>query len=241
MTAWAAARSKLREQNSNFFTQLSNTERYKDIAIEMEDTINPDGSIRPGLISRAKDREMLPPIEHPAREILNAYYSIKLETKLDIETGNIVQDWDTYFLKIDTILNALNKANRQDMADMITQNMTDLEKLRWEVYRKYFRGYNRRQQAILTTQFDEVQQAQIRAWIQGSPQERVEIEAIVDEHGQSLVGSYRQQTRTTGENLRKLSPELDGWLLFFEITNTTLTDAGQSYYSQFRKEWGIPE
>ncbi len=242
MTQWSRSRSDLRGRNANFFEDLSETERYMNVAINMEDVVRPDGTIREGMITRAKDRQMLPPIEHPAREILNAYYSIKLEKKLDPASGNIVNDWDGYFQKIDAIINALSGAKRDDLIQIITRTMTDLEKLRWEISRRYFRGYNRRQEAILRTQFNEEEQALIMRWTFGTPAERDALQEVMqEESGKKLISVYRSMISVAGQNLRKLGPELDAWLQFFEITDTTLTEEAALLYSQFRKDWGIPE
>ena len=240
MRQWASAKSKLSERNANFFKDLSETDRYRNVAIDMEDIIRPDGTVREGMITRAKDRDMLPPIEHPAKEILNAYYSIELEKKVDPASGNLVDDWDGYFQKIDTIINALRGTNRDDLIEMITKNMTDLVRLRWEVSRRYFRGYNRRQTAILLTQFSDEEQAIIMRWTFGTPTERDEMREV-EIDGKKVVSSYQEAARVTGQNLRMLSPELDAWLQFFEITDATLTDAATELYSQYRREWGIPE
>ena len=241
MKQWARGRSELRGKNANAFTILSETERYQGVAITMEDTIREDGTIREGMITRARDRNMLPPIEHPAKEILNTYYSIELEKKFDPASGKIIDDWDGYFLKIDAIINALKGAQREDLIKMITMNMTDLEKLRWDVSRVYFRGYNRRQEAILVTQFEPDQQEQIRKWIFGSPAERDQAQEIIMPDGNKLIATYQKGISTAGQNLRKLSPELDAWLQFFQITDTVLTDAAAQLYSQYCHEQGIPE
>ena len=58
--------------------------------------------------------------------------------------------------------------------------------------------------------------------------------------GKKLISHYRSLTSAIGLNLRKLSPELDAWLQFFEITDTTKTDAAAILYGQYRDEWGIP-
>ena len=242
MTQWGRERADLRGRNANFFTDLSETERYRDVAIDMDDVTRPDGSIREGMITRAKDRNMLPPIEHPAREILNTYYSIKLNQKLDPASGKIINDWDGYFQKIDTIINALSGVERDDLIQMITRTMTDLERLRWQISKRYFRGYNRRQEAILRTQFSEEDQDKIMKWIFGSPSERDAIQEIIhEESGRKLISYYQSLIAQTGKNLRTLSPELDAWLQFFEMTGTTYTDQAAQLYSQYRREWGIPE
>ena len=242
MTQWARARSELKSRNANFFQDLSETERYMGVAIDMEDTVRPDGSVREGMITRAKDRNMLPPIEHPAREILNAYYSIELEKKLDPASGKIVEDWDGYFQRIDTIISALSGVEQDDFVKMITRTMTDLEKLRWEVSKRFFRGYNRRQEAILRTLFDKEEQALIKRWIFGSPAERDAMQEVIhEESGKKLISYYQSLVDTAGQNLRTLSPELDAWLQFFETTDTTLTDEAARLYTQYRKDWGIPE
>ena len=240
MTQWSRELRSLKERNANFFTDLSETERYMNVAITMEDTERPDGTIREGMITRAKDREQIPPIEHPAREILNAYYSIELEKKIDPASGASIDDWDGYFLKIDTIIRALEGAERDDLIQSITKNLSDLEMLRWEISRRYFRGYNRRQEAIVTTLFTEEEQALIKRWIFGTPAERDAMQEI-EIDGRKLISAYQSAVSITGQNLRILSPELDAWLQFFEITDTTLTEGAAELYSQYRQDWGIPE
>ena len=239
MDQWGRERSNLRRRNADFFTSLSETDRYKNIALEMEDITREDGTIREGLISRAEKRDQLPPVQHPANELLNFYYSLKLERKLDPDTGTIIDDWDGYFLKIDAIINALEEVQRDDFIQIITKNMTDLEKLRWQVSKRYFRGYNRRQEAILVTQFTDVEQVQIKKWIFGTPAERDAAREILRDDGTKLISSYQSQVGITSRNLRKLSPELDAWLQFFEITDSTLTDAAAVLYLEYRRDNGI--
>jgi len=240
MKQWARGRSDLRSEYSNSFDFLSETERYKNVALELEDVVRPDGTIREGLISRAEKRNQLPPIQHPSEELLNYYYSIKLEKKLDPDSGKIIDDWDGYFLKIDAIVNTLQGVQREDFIRMITKNMTDLEKLRWEVSRKYFRGYTRRQEAIISTQFNDEEQALIKQWMFGTPTERDKLQEVLMPSGEKLIAHYRSLVRDMGINLRKLSPELDAWLQFFEITDTTQTDQATELYNQYRDKWGIP-
>jgi len=241
MEQWNRSRSDLRAKYANFFNDLSETERYKGVALDMDDVTRPDGTIREGLITRAEKRQQLPPIQHPAEELLNYYYSIQLEKVVDPNSGALIDDWDGYFLKIDAIVNTLKGVQREDFVAIITKNMTDLEKLRWEISHRYFRGYNRRQEAILSTQFDTDQQALIKRWIFGSPTERDEIQQVLLPNGRKLISYYQELVRQTGENLRRLSPELDAWLLFFEITSTTLSTQAQQLYSQYRRDYGIRE
>ncbi|KKN74199.1 hypothetical protein LCGC14_0392850 [marine sediment metagenome] len=240
MGQWTRNRSDIRSRYTNFFDDLSETDRYKDVALELEDIVREDGTIREGLISRAEKREQLPPVQHPSEELLNFYYSIQLEKKLDLASGKRVDDWDGYFLKIDAIISTLDGVEREDFILVITKNMTDLEKLRWNVSRRYFRGYNRRQEAVLGTQFNEEEQAVIRQWIFGTPAERDIAQEVEHTSGRKLVSFYQSQVATIGTNLRSLSPELDAWLQFFEITDTTKTDAAAILYGQYRDEWGIP-
>ena len=63
---------------------------------------------------------------------------------------------------------------------------------------------------------------------------------VLDEGGVKLISRYQSANRITGQNLRLLSPELDAWLQFFEVTDITLTDAAGELYNQFRDDWGIP-
>ncbi len=240
MRQWSKSRSDLRGRHANFFTDLSERERYKNVALEMDDVVRKDGTIREGLVSRAEKRGMIPPIEHPSRELLNAYFSIKLEKGFDAN-GNLTEDWDKYFLEIDTIVETLRGVEEEDFIQVITKSMTDLEKLRWEVSRRYFRGYNRRQQAILGTQYNEEEQSLIKQWILGTPAERdILQEVLIEGTDTKLIASYTTAVSQTGQNLRKLSPELDAWLQFFEQTDSTLTDAAGLLYIEFRNSWGIP-
>ena len=241
MQQWDAGRAALRERYTIAFDELAATDRYANVPLSLEDIVDDKGNVtRKGLKTIAEERNMLPPVAHPAEEILNLYYSIRLEKKFDEETGKLIDDWDGYFLKIDAILAALSGDRREDLVEMITRKMSPLEQLRWRISREWFRPYQRRNQAILATQFTPEQQIIIREWIFASPVRRDELrEIVIPETGNKLINTYQTMIRQAGLNLRMLNSELDAWLLFFEMTETTRTPAAQELYNRFRDEWGL--
>lgn len=241
MDMWDRGRAGLRERFSIAFDELSNTSRYKNVPITLEDIVDEEGNvIRKGMVTLTLERNLVPPVQHPAEEILNLYYSIRLEKVFDPDTGKLVDDWDGYFLQVDAIIYVLSEARREDLIDMITRSMTPLERLRWEVTRQWFRPYSRRNQAILATQFDEGQQRIVREWLFASPTRQDVLREVLMPDGKKLIATYQSMTRTAGQNLRLMNPELDGWLLFFGKTDTTLTPQAQELYFQLCGEWGIP-
>ncbi len=73
------------------------------------------------------------------------------------------------------------------------------------------------------------------------PRERDAMLEILDSEGNKLISGYQKKSNITGQNLRLMSPELDAWLQFFEITDTVLTPGAAELYSQYRKEYGLPQ
>jgi len=178
---------------------------------------------------------------HPANEILNLYYTIRLEQKPNDETGVLEDDWDSYLMEIDAIVRALTDAKRDDLVQIITADMSQLTRLRWEVTREWFRPYNRRGQAILVTQYAPEEQRQINEFYRASPARRAELREALAEDGDKLIASYQEDMRVAGQNLRMLNPELDAWLLFFGKTDKLQTPAAEQSYSEYCQQYGVPE
>jgi hypothetical protein len=182
-----------------------------------------------------------PTTQHPARELLNLYYSFKPETIIDVETGESTVDWDGYYLRVRTLINTLSAEHQTEFVEMITKNMTPIEQMRYQVSSEYFQPYNARYRAVLST-FTEPEQALIEEYYHASPDRRAAIREITREGSDlKLISQYTSTLRLAGENLRKMSPELDAWMRVFGKTSTCLTEPAEVLYSQYCSELGVPE
>jgi len=242
MKQWDAGRAKLNDLYNTAFEELASSTRYANVPVTFEDVLDDKGNVkRKGMKTLMLEREYLPAAQHPAKEILNMYYTIRLEQVPNPETGVLEDDWDSYLLQIDALIQALSDAHREDLVQVITAEFTPLTKLRWEVTREWFRPYNRRGQAILVTQYSDAEQRQVNEFYRASPTRRAELREVMTESGNKLISSYQADMQLAGENLRMLNPELDAWLLFFGKTDKLLTTAAEKYYKEFASQYGVPE
>ena len=240
MKAWSRRNSEINANFNTAFEALSNTNRFANIPISMFDELDEEGNvIREGLATVLETRGYLPPVMHPADEILHMYYQIELVEKFDPETETWYIDWDEYFWLLDSIIYTVDPERRPDLVSMITKNMDELTRLRWDVSKEYFRPYNRVKTALLELYSDKEKKLLRRFMSTPSDTERDTIRAHVTADGRQLVSAYQTDSRVIHENMRLLDPELDAWLMFFQITQTTLTPEAQRLYEQYRLQHGI--
>ena len=48
--------------------------------------------------------------------------------------------------------------------------------------------------------------------------------------GRSIIRQYQDDIKLAGRNLRFLSPDIDAWLAFWQVTDSFRTDEGQRRY-----------
>ena len=236
---WTSGHASLNQAFATAFAALAESEQYKNIPITLEDTKNSDGTTRIGIITAMKTQGQTPTTEHPAQELLNLYYSMQPETVIDPETGQASIDWDGYYLKVDTIINTLTADQQTEFVQMITKNMTPIEKVRYQVSKDYFQAYNSRYRAVLTL-FSADQQALIKEYDSASPDRRAAIKELTLPKGAKLISTYNSLLKLSGENLRKMSPELDAWLRVFGKTTSLLTVQAEAIYKQNCDLLGVP-
>lgn len=237
---WLRKNSQIAGKFRDDFDAIANSEEYQNVPIGLFDELDDEGNVvRKGLATVMEERNQLPPMLHPAEEILNMYYGIELEEAFDPVSESWYQDWDSYFWKIDNIVEAVGEDRRPDLIQQITKNMTELKRLYWQVSREYFRPYNRVQTVQLEL-YDEEQKRQIRRFLTTpSDTERDALKEVLTPDGTKLISGYTAETRQARQNMRLLNPELDAWLLFFQITQKTMTDEAQRLYTEYRRKYGI--
>ena len=240
MRDWARRNSEINANFGNAFEALGNTNRFREIPISMFDEYDDEGNVvRKGLATVMEERGYMPPVMHPADEILHMYYDIELKEKFDPETETWYTDWDEYFWLLDSIIYAVDPERRPDLVSMITKNMDELTRLRWEVSKEYFRPYNRVKTALMELYTDDEKKLIRRFMSTPSEAERDAIREHVTEDGRKLISAYQMDSRRIHDNMRLLDPELDAWLLFFQITQATKTLEAQRLYEQYRVQYGL--
>jgi hypothetical protein len=237
---WDKQRQALRTTFRERFEALANSERYKHVPITMEDIKDEQGNvIREGMISLLTKRGQLVPTLHPAREILNLYYSIDVPERFDPETNSYYLDWDSYYAQLDAIVDTLSQERRDDLVKIITRNMTPLEKLRWQISRDYFRPYYNAANVVLNSRSEEEQRI-IKDWLRSpSLLEKRALREKIGEDGARVISDYQTDVTTTRRNLRMLNPQLDAWLLFFQRVASPATPEAEVIYAQHRAEYGL--
>lgn len=211
---------------------LGATEPYKRLPKTVEERI------------KAWEEEgTLPLAFHPAEELLNLWYEIKVERveefNLEADQAIIYDDWDTFFaLRMAFLLNL--KGYREDYIHQLTSEWTPMEKLFFDVWSEHLFPYRRGVATAVRAQFTNEEQALLNEFRVASPDRRTEIRDIVRLDGRMLVASYQDYIKIARQNYRLLNPETDAWLRFFEYTESILTPEAKDFYKKIRRQWKMP-
>lgn len=183
------------------------------------------------------------PVLHPMRELLNLYFSVELQDKIDEETGELFRDWDTFWAMREALEDAVPENLKGEWVDYLARNSTRIEELRREVYYKYFRPYNRIWEQVLTG-YPEGEQRLIKEYLslerRGMDLTRqAEIKAMTSEKtGNLLVSSFRTDVSNSRTALRYANPNLDAWLFYWGRVTTFQTPEAETIYEQIARDTG---
>ncbi len=183
------------------------------------------------------------PVLHPFRELLNLYYSIELKEITDPETGEKVRDWDNFWAQRQAIEDAIPDENRNEWDDFLSRNSTRMEQVRRDVFRNYFRTYNKVWETILSS-YPENEQALVEEYLhlertgqQLARQE--EIKGTISElTGKALISSFRSDVSGAKKALRFHNPQLDAWLFYWGRTSSFTAPTGEDAYKELARQTG---
>lgn len=237
---WKEGYKRLHEILTDSYTTTANQERYKDIPLTMEDITDASGNvIREGILTHIKSRGEDVPVQHPAKEILNKYYSLHPVESINPETGIREVDWDTYYAQVDQLTSAMSDTHRDEFYRLITDHMSDLEKTRWKIYRQFITPYNRIRQAIYLNRLNPDEQTLIDRYYTADPTQKEDLRNQVDDKGRKIISRFEAEVQNSRQNIRFHYPELDSWLNVFGVVSSFQTPAAETLYREKLHELGI--
>lgn len=209
---------------------LGNSNVYKDVPKTLEERI-----------AYYQEKGEPVPTFSPDQEILNVYYSLQPEEKVNPETGLKELDFDTYFQRIEWMLDLLDPNYRQRLLDRIQYSWTPLEKLYWKVNKEQLRPYSNIRNVVYDS-LSKDEQTVIDRYTSGIPDpERSELLAVERPDGTKLISWFNSQVSSLRKQLRVTDPELDAWLVFFGTTDIVLTDRAKEVLSQLKSTYATEE
>ena len=182
------------------------------------------------------------PVLHPMRELLNLYFSIELEEKVDEETGEKVPDWDKFWSMREAIEQAIPDEYKQEWEDYLSRNSTALEQLRRE-HNKYIKPYNALWERILK-EYTPTEQGLIKEYYYlvktgTGLDRRVIIEGTVRvSTGRQLISNFRSDLSEARQALRYANPYLDAVLFYWGRVTTFQTPQAEEMYRQLARQTG---
>lgn len=189
--------------------------------------------------ARFKERGIPAVTYSPSQELMYMYFDIKPELRWDWEAGRNEYDYDTYYSKVDALIDSLTPEFKQRLLDRIQSTWNGMERLYWQVSRDFLRPYRLVRNAVLERYTPE-QQQQIRRYEVARGQERTDLQNLPGPEGYKLIAHFRQQITLVRQRMRYTDPELDAWCYFFGITDTTLTGQAKDTYNQLAKQYLVP-
>ena len=232
--AWQNQMANTLQVLSTYPALLSESDRYKDVPITVEDRRD------------YAEKKGLPPIQFsPEEELLHAWYTIELNTdfRYDPELGTMTNkpDWNAYWAERAFSKSVLDKHDPdlgQQLASHIDRNYTDLG--------KFFRTYKRDIQAVYrgidvfaSQQFTPEEQVIIRRSQNTSLEEQVELRKETTADGRLIISTWETIRRTAKKTWREANPDKEAIMLFFGDIKTASTDQAYQTYLALKSAYGI--
>ena len=201
---------------------LHNSAYYKDVPITLEERA-----------AHAQERGRPVPTYHPMQELIWQYYEIHPELIQDPELGPIY-DWNTYFTKVDLLLDSMDPDSKKRFTDYIMRDWTNVQKVHWVVNKQFFRGYNNLRESVIR-QYSPEEQAILRRYSLSDKETQKKLQEELMADGQTkLISDFNGSLSRAREHMRMLDPELDSWLFFWGNTSTLLTPEAEADYADLR-------
>jgi flagellar protein FlgJ len=181
-----------------------------------------------------REHGILVPTFSPGQELLWEYYQIRPEQRQD-EDGILRPDYDQYFQKLDTLVNAMEPGVQQRFLARIQAEWTDTQRLQWQHSKAYLAAY-RNIRNVVIQQLPADQQAVINQFRTADTAEKQRLQSAVDARGQPVLAHFNRTMTTFRNNLRMADPNLDAALLFWGKTDKVLSPEAVKVYNQLIAE-----
>src|SRR4030042_6678372 len=181
------------------------------------------------------------PVLNPMKELLNLYFSIKLNKVRDPSTGELIDDWDTFWDQRLALESSIPPEYQKEWNDYLSRNSTPMEKLRRNS-QDYFRKYNEIYDAITNLQ-NPVEQDLMKEYeylvkTGQDLQRQQEIESITTADGRQLVSAFRTDVSNARLALRRANPHLDAWLNYWGRVTSFKTPQAKDIYLRLMQSTG---
>ncbi len=140
----------------------------------------------------------------PVDELVNKYYAV--EPKVDPETGDI--DWDTFYSEQEKILDGIPQEDYSRAIEIITKNMTPIQRLHWAVNREYFNPYYSVKNEILQ-KYSIEDQNKIKAYNALSSMDKATLSEARQKEVASIKETVDAQIKSDEEDIKRTSFEFD--------------------------------
>lgn len=225
---WKSQRDNIYEGLSEAARALGNSPAYKDVPKTLEE--------REAMLA---ERNTPLPTYGPDQELLWYYYELQPEYTYDWESGRMAYDYDTYYAKIDALLDSLSSPHRDKLLQRIQSDWTPMEKLYWQTSREYLRAYRNVRNVVLS-QYSEEERQIIRRYEVARGEERTTLSSVISSSGNNLVSEFTSTVSEARKRLRILDPDLDAWLYFWGTTDKFNSLAAEEKYNEFKTKYLTP-
>ena len=222
---WRAMRSDIQSKLAEVARVLGETPAYKDVPKTLEE--------REAWLA---EKGIPLPTYGADQELLWYYYELQPEYKYNWDSQRMELDFDTYYAKIDILLESLDEAHRQRLLDRIQFDWTPMERLYWTASREYFRPY-RNIRSVVLDQYTDEQKQQIRRFEVARGAEREELKQLMGPDGKKLISGFNERVREARQRLRYIDPDLDAWSYFFGNTDSFITGTAEDKYNEIKEKY----
>lgn len=183
-----------------------------------------------------REKGILTPTYGADQELLWYYYQLEPELAYNWDSDRMELDWDTYYAKVDMLMESLTEPYRQRLLDRIQLDWTPMERLYWTASRNYFRPY-RNIRTIVLNQYTDEERGQIRRYEVARGEEREALQDIIGSDGQKLIAGFNARVREARQKLRYIDSDLDAWSYFFGNTDSFITAIAEEKYNELVKQY----
>ena len=180
------------------------------------------------------------PVLHPAEEATLFYFSQKPDDfeRFNDDTGQFEIDWVGFYAWQASVINVVPEEERAAWLGNIHKNETDLKRIHRLDYQNYINPYKGIVGAVLNGLDDETQAIMQEYYATDSRTRREELQAMTDAQGNPIVGQVTGEITKLKQNMRRLNPQLDARLTFWELTSPQ-TDRAREIEDGLWQAYGI--
>ena len=180
------------------------------------------------------------PVLHASEQATLFYFKHKPKDfeYLNDDTGNWEIDWTGFYAWQDSVLNAVPENERAAWLANIHKNETDLQRLHRMDYQNYINPYKGIVSVVINDLPEEERSTMREFYGTSSRTTREELMERVDAQGQKIVAKVQAEITMLKRNMRRLNPELDARLAFWELTSFQ-TDRSREIEDTLWEAYGI--